>query len=791
MPELYADHEDHDLLARGTPKEGKKRHKHRSKKRGVHPARDGGRDQPLRHAHDDWIKRLRRAYPGRGARTYDEAYDDDDYDEPAYDAPAPPAAPEVGPEAPRDRSDVLEALASVQAQLAGHVTRQEHLQDLLQQTMERQADVANVLLDANRAGTAAADRLGDHLRNFQQAAPPPAAPAAPVNYTSALGSPRTGLQTWTTEEVAEVFRFLCYRDWGADQAAEVAQTVRNQELNGAALEHFHLEDLEKMGAVAGSIDGGQQCIIAKVGPRLVLLARLKAFRAAHAHEPFSVVRQCFDMPKHLAGAEHLTRQLADALRVPNIANVSDTRDESLRAALVHVRKPDKSKITQVVVPVFATILVKKLVEDTDGIVSLVATFIQRPLLYDLKSMDRESGNEAKVYFDMRVNEGEHFDCFTMRKVAHVLEAAPGAAEVKKGADAPPTFLSAATSTFAASLPMKLDSVYNQQPFNIMACTVMIELTSFVGINAEGVKFEMRPSFIGHASDLRNLVCVRDFKTQYKMDEMRKWELINANPTVEYEYDGGGQKELYVPKVRLTYYLFEEAMQPFLETVMPIVFAYFANSLNVFQVRRNQADFTDYLANSIAIGLTIVFIVPEISKSDSFDEKFQLNHVYVFWIFLGMIATAPAYYYSGEMKTAAVAFMWSSLLIPFYNMVVYHYYKFKLNRSWYDAAPHMTFLGRPGKADNKRSSSGNFDPALCHFVSKSTDEVGVRLHPNLIDPASARALEPNGRTMPVPWQLDRKNKIIYSGLPRHYFNDVEIQNEIDAHKHSRFHQGEHL
>ena len=175
-------------------------------------------------------------------------------------------------------------------------------------------------------------------------------------------------------------------------------------------------------------------------PRLVLLARLKAFRAAHAHEPFAVVRQCFDMPKHLAGAEHLTRQLADALRVPNIANVSDTKDESLRAALVHVRKPDKSKITQVVVPVFATILVKKLVEDTDGIVSLVATFIQRPLLYDLKSMDRESGNEAKVYFDMRVNEGEHFDCFTMRKVAHVLEAAPGAAEVKKGADAEVTQL---------------------------------------------------------------------------------------------------------------------------------------------------------------------------------------------------------------------------------------------------------------------------------------------------------------------------------------------------------------
>jgi DNA-nicking Smr family endonuclease len=43
MPELYADHEDHDLLARGTPKEGKKRHKHRSKQ-----GRRRAADVPLR-----------------------------------------------------------------------------------------------------------------------------------------------------------------------------------------------------------------------------------------------------------------------------------------------------------------------------------------------------------------------------------------------------------------------------------------------------------------------------------------------------------------------------------------------------------------------------------------------------------------------------------------------------------------------------------------------------------------------------------------------------------------------
>ena len=64
------------------------------------------------------------------------------------------------------------------------------------------------------------------------------------------------------------------------------------------------------------------------------------------------------------------------------------------------------KRQQVVVPVWATLLVKKLAEDMDGNLQLDSTFIQRPLLYDLKAFDRESGHEANPYFAMRVNEGE-------------------------------------------------------------------------------------------------------------------------------------------------------------------------------------------------------------------------------------------------------------------------------------------------------------------------------------------------------------------------------------------------
>ena len=49
-------------------------------------------------------------------------------------------------------------------------------------------------------------------------------------------------------------------------------------------------------------------------------------------------------------------------------------------------------------PVFATLLVKKITEDPDGDLSLVGTFIQRPFLYDIGRFDRESGNEAKTIF---------------------------------------------------------------------------------------------------------------------------------------------------------------------------------------------------------------------------------------------------------------------------------------------------------------------------------------------------------------------------------------------------------
>ena len=100
-------------------------------------------------------------------------------------------------------------------------------------------------------------------------------------------------------------------------------------------------------------------------------------------------------------------------------------------------------------------------------------------------------------------------------------------------------------------------------------------------------------------DFRNLVRVRDYDSPSKMDEMKKWEIMNSSPTVEYQADGDGvdgKKPFYTPKVRVTFYLYRDARQPFLETIAPIIFALFANALNVVFSEQ----FEEFLANVVAM-----------------------------------------------------------------------------------------------------------------------------------------------------------------------------------------------
>ena len=424
-----------------------------------------------------------------------------------------------------------------------------------------------------------------------------------------------GLLTWTEENVGELFACIAYKhltsvddkndnEEAGENAREIKQAAMSQGVDGRALLHLTMEDMEKIGEAAGIVEGGGQCALSQVGHRISILNSLAAFRDAHAHEPWDQVknltlltRQGQDRDKD---ESELTTELCKTFGIDKIQGDND--NTALKAAMVHKSsKPKGPKRPEVVVPVFATLLMKKLTEDTDGNLNLVGTFIQRPLLYDLAAFDRASGIEAKPYFDMRVNEGESTaeDCFELRKVARDLSEGPraDARTDEKG------YFATAASTFVAKMPLKLDSVYNEPPFNIMSATVMIELTSFIGTNALNEKFEMRPSFVSHASDLRNLCSVRDWQNILALDRMRRWEFVTPQPTIEFEYDGGkGDKALYVPKLRVTFYIYEDYTKAFAEKILPIALAYVASTWNLLHVGQKQdADYVDYRAQIKSVG----------------------------------------------------------------------------------------------------------------------------------------------------------------------------------------------
>ena len=50
------------------------------------------------------------------------------------------------------------------------------------------------------------------------------------------------------------------------------------------------------------------------------------------------------------------------------------------------------------------------------------------------------------------------------------------------------------------------------------------------------------------------------------------------------------------------------------------------------------DTDEYLGNEIAIGLTVVFMIPQLSRTESFNNDFGVNHLYVLLIFVGLIVS---------------------------------------------------------------------------------------------------------------------------------------------------------
>ena len=772
--------------------------------RTVHPAASPAED--LRRTHDAWTRDLLDRLP------HDDSDDPSDGDTPPraratrHRSPTRDARRE-----PRHRSPARAApeeasvsTGPLEQQIAGLTRAVQALVDQQAAQLREQRTLQADMVQMRQQNVAVGEVVGGAM------APSEGGVAGEI-------AQKDGILTWTEENVGVLISCLAYRhlrsidDWGdseeaVEQAHEIKQAAMEYGIDGRSLFHLTIEDIEKIGEMAGVVEGGGTCALGKLGHRVALLTSLCVFRDQHGNKPWETVLELLKPTRvrmeRERGKAELTTELCKTFGIDSIQGDND--NSALKAALVHTEgTKEVPKRPEVVVPVFATLLVKKIKEDMDGNVSLDATFIQRPLLYDIEAFDRESGKEALPYFAMRVNEGESKDCFELRKVTRGLSEAPKTAvhTDKKG------YFATAASTFVATLPLKLDVVYSEPPFKIMSVTVTIELTSFIGTNALNEKFELRPSFVSHASDLRNLCSVRDWKDDYKMDEMKRWELVSPMPTIEYEYDGGkGKKSLYVPKLRVTYYLWKEPIIPLIAANMPIIFAYVANTYNILKCFKEEADFSDYVANNVALGLAVTFAIPFLMEEGDFDAEWKWGNVQVIWIFLSFGLSLPAYYWSKRQAYIIIAFQWASFIIPWYNWIQWGRRINKIRSNWKEKRDlRMTFLGRPGsisyweqmnqrksdtgKTANNKGQRNVLNGDLRTFVVKTGDpkKPKIKLNPDILSQAAMDTTYaeagPARKGRCEPWQFDEKNHYIYCGLHRQYFQDCMYAKAIDHDQHN--------
>ncbi|KAH8091173.1 hypothetical protein JL720_6058 [Aureococcus anophagefferens] len=545
---------------------------------------------------------------------------------------------------------------------------------------------------------------------------------------AAFSSPRAGA-TWTVKEAGLVVAHILRETENGDEemAVKIAEVLEGHHIDGKALAHVTREELREMGDKGTSFG---ELRLQSMGVRLRLTEGLHAFLREHGERTFDEVTRL--IPELMRETRKLRESMSvqvdrDTDKIDALLHAMSGKDFDYR--LLHksldtrphasVRHLDehKPKKVQIVVPVYMTILVKKLSanrgKDEEDSVNLVGTLIQRPLLYDLAALQR-----------------------------------------------------AKSTTFATKMPMKLYSVFSAHPFHIMAAEVLVELTSFTGklpeknfSGAATTTYELRPSLMCHCRDLRNLVSVRDFDDLTKLDEMKKWEVMNTSPTVEYQADGDGipgKKPFYTPKVKITFYLYRDATQPFLETIMPLLFAIFTNTLNIIWA----SDFNEFLGNELAIGLTLVFLIPSLSENESFNDTFQINHVYVMWIFFSLMVSStvfPKYY-----KIFAIVVSWLSLVLPFSNLSIYLKLKRRLLLSpHYDAENAMTFKGRPGKAAGNSMGSDVPFLDLCQFFDPDSApppgdkkaKAKLKLNEATIHDDCVKDLQAYAPNGPRPWKLE--------------------------------------
>ena len=306
------------------------------------------------------------------------------------------------------------------------------------------------------------------------------------------GGDEPGSVSWTVDQCCGLARYLALlaSEDDEDLALAASRSWQRHRVTGEILRELDAANLRDM--------AGGDARLGRVGLRLRLARLLRAFLDAHEALRWSEVvatvpglieihRRHAKKDAVSAAAERTLDVLAggrtyELALLPTHLSHGAYLEASKKLCLGGAASPRSpaapppSPARDAVVPVFMTVLVKKLVElGSEDDVGLICTLIQRPLVYDLATVQRrhaadldndgapDDGNPP--YFSIRVNDGESRmeECFELRSSKREAGEIP-----------------ASSTTFAGKVPLKLYPVFSAHPIHVVAAEAVLELSSFAG-----------------------------------------------------------------------------------------------------------------------------------------------------------------------------------------------------------------------------------------------------------------------------------------------------------------------
>ena len=279
------------------------------------------------------------------------------------------------------------------------------------------------------------------------------------------------------------------------------------------------------------------------------------------------------------------------------------------------------------IPVIHKLLVKKIVEGEDGQFTLVGTMIHHQV----------GSHSESQRFQFRFNDSTADD---------------NATHVRRHEFIPEFGF---RSTLNVEIPMIKKPILQYFPFNVSQLTAMVEMSTPTYVADDGREIIMRPSLMINCEEERDLAMIQD--EEKLSSELKTVGVISSSPHIELTGEKREKTRLpkamqdsleknqdlfYWPKYTISFYVEESAWSKLLRVYLPIVLVAILSWLNVVN-NESKGETNDRLANSIAITLAVIFILPELKSSSApAMGPFESNDWLIVTLFFGVILSSVTF-----------------------------------------------------------------------------------------------------------------------------------------------------